>query len=294
MAPAAGPGLIDDRGGILVLPADTADDAGIFAERERAIERDRRIRLAFLEHDRDTNPALDQVKWDQQMEALNVLLGTRIRVYASCGKLGKWPAHGALGPSLLAKTQKVSDSIRQTFQALIDADPAVDLFDWAFEFFATGAVVTRHNDLDWQDKLLRHGAPNSTNFLRYPMLAIVCIESDVDAAFWRQHLRTLVRCAHIFLESAAPLLDDPYPAGELDFNFFPDRCFPRSRRRALRAEYASGVGAGLPMADEFDALRCRFASLLGQAFTSTTNSSADTWDIPAAMAAVLKPLGVDP
>jgi len=293
MAPLAGPVLVDRRGGILELPAAAADDAGIFDERARAIERDRHIRLAFLEHDRDTNPALDQDKWDQQMEALNVLLGTRIRVYASCGKSGIWPEHGALGASLLAKAQKVSQSFRQIFDALINADPGVDLFDWAFEFFATGAVVTHHNDLDWQDKLIRHGAPNSTYFLRYPMLAIVCIESDVDADFWRQHLRTLVRCAHIFLESAAPLLDDPYPAGELDFNFFPDRCFPRSRRRALRAEYASGVGAGLPSALEFNALRCRFASLLGQAFASTTNSTAKTTVIPPAMAAVLKPLGVD-
>jgi hypothetical protein len=269
-----------------------SDHAAVFAQRALAIERDHRIRRAFLQHDRETNPGLDPDRWSEEMDGLNRLLGSRIEVYAACGQAGLWPKHGPLQSRLLGKLEAVSRSFRAVFDELAAADTSVDLVDWAFEHFVTGAITTRHNDLEWQDRLLKHGTPDSAYYLRFPMLGVLCLENDVDADFWRAHLGTLVRTAHIFLESAAPLIDHPYPSDESQYAFYPDRCFPRSRRRELRAEYAALVGD--PASDAaFDALRARLASLLGQALVCDTGSSVPKRPLSAAHVATLKAFGVD-
>ena len=267
----------------------------VFAERLKAVDRDQLLRQAFRGHDEDTNPALTTTVKAQELDELNDELGARVEYYAYAGRKACKFVQLPLGSNALSFLPGVSAGFRATFEQLQLDDPhqpAVDLFDWAFEHFVTGALVTRHNDLDWQRALLGHGAPNSTFFLRFAMLAVVCVENGVDDDFWALHLRSLVRAAHIFLESACPMVDFPYPAEEQCYRFFPDRYFPLSRREELRAEYATGVGAGQAWSDEFNSLRGRLASLFALALDLGAGVTATKIDIPPDAFATLKAHGV--
>lgn len=272
-------------------------EADAFAQRLLAIQRDSLIRRSFYDYDFATNPILNPQLWSQLMADLNFTLGDRVTDYARFGQRCRWPRFGPLQGGMLASLTTVSAAFRSTFESLIAAepsgDPTVDLFEWAFEHFVTGALATRHNELGWQEVLLTHGSPNSTYFLRFAMLAVVCLEAGVDVDFWKLHLRTLVRTTHIFIESAAPLKEPPYPGLEPEFLFFADRYFPRERRKILRQEYANEVGAGKPWNEEFDALRARLASILGLAIATGIGGAGATEEvITPDLVAKLLPYGV--
>ncbi|MBI1382055.1 MAG: hypothetical protein GC161_13335 [Planctomycetaceae bacterium] len=267
----------------------------VFAERARAIERSALVRQAFLAHDEATNPRLHPAKWDQHMAHLNVVLGRRVEAYIEAGRTGKWPRYPALPAHLAQKVGFVTLEFQNAFAAVEahnDPNRPIDLYDWAFEHFVTGAVATHHNDMEWQEILGSHGTPDSTYVLRYAALAIAAIESNVEAHFWRSRLSTLVRAAHIYLEIAAPLTEQPYRSLESEFRFNPDLHYPRARRRELRAEYAAIADPDPDV--HFDNLRARFASLLGRALRMFNGPSptVSTPDIPSALLATLRAQGV--
>ena len=267
----------------------------VFAERALAIERSTLIRQAFLAHDQSTNPRLHPQKWHQHMDHLNTVLGRRVERYIDIGSRGHWPNFDPLPVELTENIRFVTADFRAAFAAVEShgaTGGSVDLYDWAFEHFVTGALVTQHNDMDWHAVLGSHGTPDSTYLLRYATLAISAVENHVEADFWRARLSTLVRAAHIYLEVAAPLADRPYRSLESEFRFHPDHHYPTARRRELRADYAAIANADPDT--HFDNLRARFASLLGLALhvMNAPSSSAGCQPIPGGLVAKIRAQGV--
>lgn len=287
--------LLNAAPGSPVAPGAAPLETDVFAERALAIERGALLRKAFLAHDQATNPRLQPEKWALHMAHLNSVLGDRIRAYVWAGSESKWPDFPAVEGPLLEQLRFVCDEFRTSFadvETHLGPTGPVDLYDWAFEHFVTGALATQHNDMDWQEVLGSHGTPDSTFVLRYAALAIVAVESDVDAEFWRARVSTLVRASHIYLELAAPLAEAPYPSPEWHFRFNPGIAYPNERRRELRAAYAD-LAAPDPE-EHFNRLRARFASLLGRAlqqpgvFGSTVTKVA----VPDELLATLRAQGV--
>lgn len=164
--------------------------AGLFAERELAVEAHYRVQRFFLRLDRRTDFRLADAPWRSVMARLGVELTQRLKLRAFHAERGRGVAFAAPKPAVLAAAREVSAVCVGCAEEL--AGHPWRLISFAFELFVTGRVAVAHRDRGLQQELCTHGAPNGWSYFLFAELAILCLEGGIDAPFWDEALPAMV------------------------------------------------------------------------------------------------------
>ena len=279
----------------------------LFAKRLDAIEEHARIQRFFFEIDKATKQQLTRKPWSDAIRDVRDELNVRnsLRVAYGSRTVPMVPGFDALDVTdpkqreLREQLVEVSAFFRWTAVCHLYRSHAsghtvqhVGIFDWAFEQFATDGVVVAHREEHVQDALYSHGAPDGPEFFKFGELALFCLENSVDERFWRRHLASLVRAAHVFVEHASEPGAGIVPSTPSVYGFQIGRVYPMERRIQLRAEYAGALD-GLPWRGQRVFLEDRFTSIMSQTLMATTSSDArNERELPQQHAATLLPGGI--
>jgi hypothetical protein len=175
--------------------------AGLFAERELAIDAHARVQRFFLRLDRTTDFELASAAWRATMTTLGAELARRIKYRAFHAERGCGVAFDAPRAGVLQAAREVS-AVFLACGAELEGHPW-RLLPFAFELFVAGRVAVAHADPLLQERLVTHGAPNSWTYFMLAELAVLCLEGDVDAAFWEEAFEALVRTSELMSRNPA-------------------------------------------------------------------------------------------
>lgn len=261
-------------------------ESNIFALRRRAFRQELRSRQFFLEMDalRTGEPVQgfspeEQQEFAEAIVHVQYRLSYRLSLRAGMAPLGLQPV---FPPDPLRQLKAVSSAFvklhRQHLaaeEASDSADDPRDLWDFAFEQFATDRGGAFHGDPRSQAILLRQGQPDGEYFLCFAELALLCVDEDCDADFWRPKLLSTVRASHMFAEHRAPegwfSEESPTHAeGSVPFGYREGRAFPRRRRAELHADYSRCDHRSLSDSDRDWLLRSRFTQIAGSVLCDST------------------------
>jgi len=242
----------------------------LFEQRRWALLCDQRSRAFFCALDGCVHPGLVRAGDEVTLDEAGQLLFNRLEARVALGRRGLVPRfarsarEGSGGPPREGGNLSwVSRLLRTLHDEHLVLPDGTSLMGWAIEAFALGHLSTFHLDPDLQEPLSRFGAPNSSEFLKFPELALACIDFDVDREFWTAHLESFVRAAHLFVAQAGPI-----PAGTARLvgcramDFRPGRWVSAPDRSAIHREVAADWG-------DPQLLAARFTRLMARTFTDT-------------------------
>lgn len=256
-------------------PAPSLDE--LFEQRRWALLCDQRSRAFFCALDGCVHPGLVRAGDEVTLDEASQLLFNRLEARIALGRRGLVPRFRHTGPDALepafegggiharerANLAWVSRLLRSLHDEHLLLPDGTSLMDWAIEAFVLGHLSTFHLNPDLQEALSRFGAPNSSEFLKFPELALACIDFDVDREFWTVHLASFVRAAHLFVAQAGPIpVGTARLVGCRALDFRPGRWVSAPDRSAIHREVAAD-------GDDPDLLAARFTRLMARTFTDT-------------------------
>ncbi|MBI1382019.1 MAG: hypothetical protein GC161_13140 [Planctomycetaceae bacterium] len=253
--------------------APSATLATLFEQRRWALLCDQRSRAFFCDLDVRVHPGLVSASDAARLDEASQLLFNRLEARIALGRRSLVPDFRAPAGGFVSRQGRnlawVSDLLRSLHDEHLVLQGGSSLMAWAIEAFALGHLSTFHLDPDLQEPLSRFGAPNSSEFLKFPELALACLDYDVDRAFWAAHLESFVRAAHLFVALAGPI-----PAGTARLvgcramDFRPGRWISAGDRGAIHRDVAADAG-------DLELLAARFTRLMASTFQDTVVGAVD-------------------
>lgn len=202
--------------------------------RKRSIAERELAAAFFFDLDKDTDPRFACEEVRAAVDDLGYALDARLEARRFVGK-DAVPQFDRLENPLPQRLEVIS----KLMVSLVDIHlNAIDLFDWAFELFATDRLANVDRDPGIHASLLSCGAPDGTLFFQFAELGLCAIDHDVHPQFWMERLPTFVRAAHVFAEHGSAMTAAEFPLSPGDYSFTEGRFYPRCRLQELREEYA--------------------------------------------------------